>query len=103
MLRDAYCAESSYTSKMKLILRQVLEGSLLCDLRVSDSFFSLVPVSKWFLFFRPLLPAPADKDGMEYCSVCDDCSLWLVPSAGIKRRFMPFASLIDLRTQTSKC
>lgn len=70
---------------MKLIFRQVLEGSLLCDLRLSDSFFSLVPASKWFLFFRLLLPAPPDKDSMEYCSVWDDCSLWLVPSADIER------------------
>jgi len=89
MLRDAYCAESSYTSKMKLTLSQVLEGSLLCDLHLSHSFFSLVPVSKWFLFFRLLLLAPADKGGMEYCSVCDSRSLCLVPS-DIKRCFMLF-------------
>lgn len=102
MLRDAYCADSLYASKMKLILSRVLEGSLLCDLHLLDSFFSLVPVSKWFLFFRPLLPAPADKDGMEYCCVCDDfhCGWFLLLIS--KDVLCLFASLIDLRAQTSK-
>lgn len=87
---DSYCVGSSYTSEVKLLLSQVLEESLVYNLHLSDSFFSLVPASKMFVFFRLLLPAGADKDGVGYCTVCDGCSLQLVPSAAIKRWLVPF-------------
>lgn len=75
---------------MKLLLSQVLEKSLVYNLHLSDSFFSLVLASKRFLFFRLLLPAGADKDSVGYCTVCDGCSLQLVPSAAIRRWLAPF-------------